>query len=261
MDPGRLAGVQAILFDVLHTLVDDSGFPRAQLRQLLEEAGHQVDPERFEAVYRKITAHQYDWERAAVEELFRSIRDRHEARMKALFAELGLTGERDLEADTHYLWDRIATSRIYPEVQEVLTALQERGYRLALVSNADEDDPVIQALHEADLPVRFEAIVTSQAVGAYKPAPRIFERALQELELEPEEVALVGDSPASDVMGGRRVGMRVIWVNRKKIGFPPGYPEPDATVSDLTGLLGLLPGNGPATGMGPAADLEAGTEL
>ncbi len=253
MSPGRFAGVQAILFDVLHTLVDDSGFPRAQLRRLLEEEGHEIDAERFESAYRAITAHQYDWEVAAVEEPFRSIRDRHEARMKALFRELDLSESRDLEADIEFLWERIATSRIYAEVPHVLPELQRRGYRLALISNADEEDPVIQALLEADLPVQFEAIVTSEAVGAYKPAPRIFERALQELELAPEAVTLVGDSPTSDILGGSRIGMPVIWVNRRQIEFPEGFPEPEATVSDLNGLFDLLPGtrNGRESPEGP----------
>ncbi len=260
MSPGRFAGVRAILFDVLHTLVDDSGFPRAQLRRLLEEEGHEVDPERFESVYRAITAHQYDWEAAALEEPFRSIRDRHEARMKALFRELDLSKSRDLDADTEILWERIATSRIYPEVPQVLPELQRRGYRLALISNADEDDPVIQALLEADLPVRFEAIVTSEAVGAYKPAPRIFERALQKLELDPGAVMLVGDSPASDILGGSRIGMPVIWVNRRHIEFPEGLPEPEATVSDLNGLLDLLPGTGDESEAAKGTEAAEGTE-
>ena len=244
MSPGRLAGVRAILFDVLHTLVDDSGFPRAQLKRLLEEEGHSVDPDRFETVYRAVTARQYDWEAAAVEEPFRTIRDRHEARLKILFEEFDLADSRDLESDIEFLWERIATSRIYPEVPEVLPELERRGYRLALISNADEDDPVIRALLEADLPVHFEVIVTSEAVGAYKPASRIFERALQKLDLDPDRVGLVGDSPTSDILGGTRIGMPVIWVNRRGIELPDDMPEPSATVSDLHGLLELLPGTG-----------------
>lgn len=254
MSRSLFAGVRALLFDVLHTLVDDSGFPRTRMRRLLEEAGHRVDPGEFESIYRSVTAREYDWEKAAVEEPFRSIRDRHEARVEAIYERLELTGKRDVAADTDLLWEHIATSRIYPEVPEVLPALEARGYRLALLSNADENDPVIRALLGAELPVTFDAVVTSQAVGAYKPARRIFERALQELGMAPPEVALVGDSPASDVLGGRLIGTPVIWLNRCGVPFPDGYPEPDATVSDLYGLLDLLPGIGAGT------PIEAGAE-
>ena len=43
----------------------------------------------------------------------------------------------------------------------MLPTLADRGYRLALISNADEDDPVIRVIREAGLPVEFEAVVTN----------------------------------------------------------------------------------------------------
>ena len=241
---GPFDGIRAVLFDVLHTLVDDYGFPKIHMRRLLEEEGVEVDPDRFERVYREITTREYDWEAAAEEASFRSIRERHEARVAAIYEHLDLAGSRDVEADTRLLWERITTSRLYPEVPDVLPEIARRGYRLALISNADEDDPVIEVLLEANLPLRFEAVVTSQGAGAYKPAPRIFEHALWRLDLEPAEVLMVGDNAASDVLGGKRAGMSVAWINRRGRDFPSGYPEPDAVLSDLRGLLPLLPGPG-----------------
>lgn len=233
---------RAILFDVLHTLVDDSGFPKFQIRKMLRADGHEPDLPAFEEIYKALTKREYDWEEAAVEKPFRSIKDRHVARLKALYKHFNLDEHRDLEADIELLWKKISTSRIYPEVSEVLPVLAGLGYRLALISNADEDDPVIEALFSADLDVEFETVVTSQSSGAYKPSAQIFQRVLQKLELDPREVVLVGDSPASDIMGAQGVGMNTIWVNRKGIEFPAGYPEPDAEVSDLKGLLELLTG-------------------
>lgn len=244
MSNAAFSRVRAVLFDVLHTLVDDSGFPRYQLRTLLEEEGYSLDSRAFEAVYNRLTAEEYDWEVAAVERPFRTMKDRHRARLEALYRHFRLGARRDLAADIEQLWEKIATSAVYPEVGEVLPALERRGYRLALISNADDDDPVIRALFRAEMPVSFEVVVTSQGVGAYKPDTSIFEHALQGLGLGPEEVVLVGDSPASDVMGARRVGMPAIWINRREIDFPDGYPTPDARIWDLRGLLTLLPGSG-----------------
>ncbi len=240
MSREAVAGCSAILFDVLHTLVDDSGFPSRYMRTLLEAEGHEVDPQELLEVYREVTSREFDWEVAAAEEPFRSIRDRHEARVEAVYQQLDVAGERDVARDTEWLWKKIADSRVYPEVPEVLPELARRGYRLALISNADEDDPVIQVLLRAGIPVAYEAVVTSQGAGAYKPARRIFEHVLHRLDLGPEEVLMVGDSPSSDVMGAKRMGIPVVWVNRKGRTFPAGYPEPDAEVSDLEGLLPLL---------------------
>ncbi len=239
---------EAILFDVLHTLVDDDGFPRYQLRDLLAAGsgpgGGIDDLPFFEEIYRELTEREYDWEAAAAERPFRSIRDRHRSRLTALYRHFGLDRHRDLEADIAALWAKIGTCTIYPEVAEVLAALAGRGYRLALVSNADRDDPVLGALERAGLGVDFAAVVTSQGAGAYKPAPAIFVHALRELALEPAQVVMVGDSPASDILGARRAGMTAVWVNRKGRTYPPGYPEPQAAVPDLKGLLELFPGPG-----------------
>ncbi|MFO7769213.1 MAG: HAD family hydrolase [bacterium] len=240
MSPVPAGTCGALLFDVLHTLVDDSGFPSRYMRVLLEAEGHDVDREELREVYREVTAREFDWETAASEEPFRSIRDRHEARVEEVYQRLEVSDERDIARDTEWLWKQIATSRIYPEVPEVLPILAGRGYRIALISNADEDDPVIQVLLRAGLPMAFETVVTSQGAGAYKPSPRIFEQVLRELDLEPEQVLMVGDSPASDVLGAKRMGIPAVWVNRKGRSFPEGYPEPDAEISDLKGLLGLL---------------------
>lgn len=236
--------VKAILFDVLHTLVDDSGFPRYQLRNLLIAEEIDLDDDQFEEVYRALSRKEYDWDTAAVERPFRSIKDRHRSRLTALYEHFGLNEYRNLESDIELLWERIATSGLYPEVSEVLPTLAARGYRLALISNADENDPVIQVILGAELPVTFEAVVTSEGAGAYKPAARIFEHALWRLDLDPEETVFVGDSPSSDVAGGSRAGLRTVWVNRKGGEYPAGYPAPDATVTDLTGLFDLLPGVG-----------------
>ena len=235
-------GIEAVLFDVLHTLVDDSGFPRFQLWKMLEAEGCDLDAADFEETYNSLTAREYDWEAAAVEDPFRTMKDRHKTRLKDLYRHFDLDRRRDLVSDIEMLWDRIATSGVYREVPDVLPILQGRGYRIALISNADIDDPVIRALYRAGIDVSFDAVVTSQEVGSYKPAARIFERALYELGLEPEEVVMVGDNPASDVMGAKRMGIAAVWVDRRGKDFPDGYPAPDARIRDLRGLLDFLQG-------------------
>lgn len=53
-------------------------------------------------------------------------------------------------------------------------------------------------------------LVDSGAVGVEKPDPAIFDFALEALDLPPDEIWYVGDTPAFDVIGARRAGLRPI---------------------------------------------------
>jgi FMN phosphatase YigB (HAD superfamily) len=88
------------------------------------------------------------------------------------------------------------------------------------------------------LPVEF--ILVSEAVGAYKPHPRVFRAALERLGLGPNDVLHVGDSDIDDVAGAKAAGLRVAWVNRDGRAPRPGVPRPDFEIKDLEELPALL---------------------
>jgi len=48
--------------------------------------------------------------------------------------------------------------------------------------------------------------------AARKPAGRAFRKALQQLQLQPEEAVVVGDQLMTDVLGGHRMGLKTILV-------------------------------------------------
>jgi HAD superfamily hydrolase (TIGR01509 family) len=62
-------------------------------------------------------------------------------------------------------------------------------------------------LERVGLRERVDAVVTSAAVGAAKPDPRIFTAALTAAGCEAHEALHVGDSPALDVAGARAAGI------------------------------------------------------
>lgn len=107
---------------------------------------------------------------------------------------------------------------VYADVEEHLRRWRGRGIRLAVVSNFDQRlNGLLEALGLAEL---LEAIVVSSAVGAAKPDPLPFQRALQQLALPPEAVWHIGDSP-EDEAGARAAGLRCLLIHRSK---PPGTP-------------------------------------
>jgi len=122
---------------------------------------------------------------------------------------------------------------LYPEALEVLNALGP--VRSAIVSNADHEH---LASWNFKWPVQF--IVISEAVRAYKPHPRMFQRALEQLGLQPHEVLHVGDSDVDDVKGAKAAGLRVAWLNRTGRSRRPDVPPPDFEIRDLTELPALL---------------------
>ncbi len=73
---------------------------------------------------------------------------------------------------------------------------------------------------------------TPIAVG--KPEPPLFQVAIERLGCQPQESAMVGDSTASDMTGGRAVGMFTIWIAPEHEGPPPDCV--DLRVSDLDEL-------------------------
>src|SRR4029079_18616061 len=83
--------------------------------------------------------------------------------------------------------------RVYADVPAWLAVLRAAGLKLAVVSNWDVSlGEVLERVGIAEL---LDCVVTSAAVGAAKPDPAPFERALECLGLAPEEVVHLGDSP------------------------------------------------------------------
>jgi putative hydrolase of the HAD superfamily len=93
----------------------------------------------------------------------------------------------------------------------LLESLRNRGLKLAIVSNtASPAWLLMPVLERQGLVERVDAVVLSSEVGKRKPHPAIFERALAELRVRPEEALFVGDRLDADVYGASRVGMRTI---------------------------------------------------
>jgi 2-haloalkanoic acid dehalogenase type II len=167
-------------------------------------------------------------------EPFLLLREANRRSLDMALAELGIA--RDTYGYGHRFSDLLNVAPVYPEVHEVLSRL-DGVIRHGILSNAD-DENITGALRTNDLRVEF--VVTSESVRSYKPAPHIFLHALNRLGCRPEEVLYVGDSPEDDVVGARGVGMQMAWVNRRRVPYQTGLPEPDYIVEDLRGVLEIL---------------------
>jgi putative hydrolase of the HAD superfamily len=75
-------------------------------------------------------------------------------------------------------------------------------------------------------------VFISGEVGAEKPDPRIFQKALAWVDRAPEEVLHVGDDPERDVVAAARLGIVTCWVSHGR-QWPHGLPPPTFTVSSV----------------------------
>lgn len=123
----------------------------------------------------------------------------------------------------------------FPEVAGALEALAG-GYQLVSVTNGNSD------VARTPLAGLFHHSLTAAMVGAQKPDPALFIRALDWFGAAPEDALHVGDDPWLDVDAARRIGMGAVWVNRDGRPWPRQLPPPAAEVSDLEQLLAWLEG-------------------
>ena len=127
---------------------------------------------------------------------------------------------------------RRRTQLVDPDAEAVVRDLA-RDHRLALVTNG-APDVQREKLSHTSLAAWFAVSIISGEIGIGKPDPRIFEAALTELGVAPQNAVMVGDSPTRDVAGAHAAGLRVIWIDRgSNEAAPSSRPTPDARVTRL----------------------------
>ncbi len=113
--------------------------------------------------------------------------------------------------------------RIRPVLQRL-----RAGYRLGIISNNYGNLAAI--CRQTGLAEFMEVLVDSAQVGAVKPDPAIFRRALSQMNVRPEEAVMVGDSLARDIRGARAAGMRAVWLSPRDALPPDLAADPHAAV-------------------------------
>ena len=103
--------------------------------------------------------------------------------------------------------------KLYPEVFGVLEQLRER-FELAVISNFDGRLRLI--LQNLGISKYFAHVFISSELGADKPDPEIFRRALKLMHLNANEVLHVGDDPERDWKAAKEAGLLVFQLNRPK---------------------------------------------
>ena len=123
---------------------------------------------------------------------------------------LGLTVPPDpvLErAVAEYFTAEVELIRPMPGAAELLESLSARGLRLAMLSNATSGAYVRDTVSRMGWSGRFDPLVVSADIGIRKPRAEAFRAVLDRWDLDPREIAMVGDSLYHDVEGAQAMGL------------------------------------------------------
>lgn len=123
--------------------------------------------------------------------------------------QLNLTAERlaelfELELSRYGIW--------LDNTQQAFLTCQQH-FKTAIVTNGLME--VTKGRCQA-AGIQCEVVVTSQQAGCSKPNRKVFEIALQQLNVQPHEALMVGDSLQADYQGAKAMGMDFCWINPKQ---------------------------------------------
>lgn len=130
----------------------------------------------------------------------------------------------------------------FPDSAEALAYLKQH-YKLVVLSNIDRAS---FAHSNKKLGVTFDAVVTAQDVGSYKPALRHFEVGLETLAkmgVQKDKILHTAQSLFHDHVPGKKIGLTTMWINRRagKSGggatMPVGAVQPDGEVPSMAALV------------------------
>jgi 2-haloacid dehalogenase len=188
-------------FDCYGTLIDWDGGVRAELARVFGEDRadelvvryHELEPEL-----------QRDGDRTYRQVLTESMR------------QLGAP-----HGEEHGLAESLPGWRAFPEVRPALEEVRDRGWRLAILSNTDDD---FIAASQVQIGAHFDEVVVAQEIGSYKPAHRHWEIFFDRTRAPREGHVHVAASLFHDIAPANQLGLRSVWINRVA-----GTSQPDAT--------------------------------
>ncbi|MGE8205687.1 HAD family hydrolase [Heyndrickxia sp. NPDC080065] len=215
--------IKAVIFDLDGTLLnrDESviKFIDNQYERLNQWVSH-IPKEKYITRFIELDKHGYVWKDQVYQQLTRELNI------------TGLTWE-DLLKD--YISQFKNNCIPFPNLFRMLDELRNNNFSLGIITNGlghfQMDN--IKAL---GIEKYFQTILVSEWEGIKKPDPEIFHRALEQLNVLPNQSIYVGDHPENDVKAAQNVGMKGIW--KKDIQW--NNFSTDLIINDLAELPSII---------------------
>lgn len=222
--------IQAIGFDLDGTLFDHRGAATDGVRAFFRQLGIDATPSAVELWFAVETTEFELWRSGTI-----SFSEQRRRRIRQVFTTLQFPFE-DVPAAldglfARYLREYEQSWRAYADVAETLDALRNRGFRLGLLTNGNEEQQ-LRKLEATNLSESFDVVCVSEAMGTHKPDTEAFASFARSLEVEPHRCLYIGDNPEQDIVGALRAGMRAARIERYREGAPGLLALVDSALGD-----------------------------
>ena len=232
MDPNPFARVTTLAFDIFGTVLDLTGSITPPTRQFLQRKGAAVSIETF-------------WDQWRARQRIEQYQDSlmmlgHsgylETCRRALLYCLRLNGIPFTDAEVREAMQAWQFLSPHADVAEGLRRLKSR-YQLVALSNGEQ--PYLEHLEKKRMRFGFDAIISVQQAGFFKPHPAVYRTGATVLGVEPHQIMMVA-AHAFDIMGARACGYRGAYVNRYRLPYEESPHRPDIEVRDFVELARAL---------------------
>ncbi len=122
----------------------------------------------------------------------------------------------------------------YPEVPAMLRELKGRGMKLAILSNGTPS-MLAAVVRNSGLDGVFDAVLSVEEVGVFKPHPSVYRLAAERLQIAPARICFLS-SNGWDAFSAKAFGFQVIWCNRFGQAAERIPATPDGEITDLSAL-------------------------
>ena len=216
--------VKVVIFDAYGTLLDVNAAMRAHAARL------GPDWERISAEWRQKHT-EYSWVRSlAGPGQYRDFWQLAQESLAFVAARHGIS-DADLLRDVLGAFRRLDA---YPDAADVLRGLAARGIGRAILSNG-EPGMLTDAVEAAGIAELLDDVLSVNAVGVYKPDPRVYALATARFGLPAGDMGFVSSNPW-DAFGASTFGFRVFRVNRTDQPDEYGLRGEVIELTDLAGL-------------------------
>tara|TARA_B100001057_G_scaffold497831_1_gene603048 strand:- start:3812 stop:4507 length:696 start_codon:yes stop_codon:yes gene_type:complete len=214
--------IEHLFFDLDRTLWDFETNSYEELTNLyhvhfLHQLGISL-PDEFIKVYKKIN--DKCWEKYRLNLL--SKEDLRVKRFYDTFLYFGIESETlSKQFGDDYVMNSPTRTCLIDGTIDLLEKLNPH-YQMHIITNGFEEVQHIK-LRNSNLSKYFKVVVTSEAAGAKKPSPLVFEYALDKADAKLEESIMIGDDLNTDIKGAIDLGMKAIYFNShsKKHEYSP----------------------------------------
>ncbi|EGR3300454.1 HAD family hydrolase [Vibrio parahaemolyticus] len=209
--------LKAIFFDMDETLCGTSQADKAAGQKFaawIQQTYPQVsDPQAFlqrylQGVYKKLNAE--------FPQLVALLPNENAFRcglIQTILAENGIHIDAEQAQQAQHYFDsaRMGAFTFFPGVKEMLTDLRKH-YKLVVITNGPifSQHPKLKATQMDEW---VDHIIVGGEEPEEKPAASIFQKALNLVDIKPEEALHIGDSLAADIAGANNIGILSVWVN------------------------------------------------